>query len=231
MKKIILYIFIVTSVLSCRSAAEKSASGVASRIVPQWSARIEFREKEAGEDKFTISEHKGKLLIEGSNANSLCSGLGYYLANIAGVDVSWDADDPVEIPADLYKVSKRKDFDKLYTHDMIEDYLIFQDILLTTLQAIIFLRTAEVYSKEYVPDPTPTFKRHKNYKPINYTLVDTTWDMNIDVNNPFPVRGHFKMQPYKKDGEWDKKLIYIESYMKSGYHRRAKKEIVYGASE
>ena len=101
MKKIILYIFIVSSVLSCRSAAEKSASGVASRIVPQWAARIEFREREAARDRFTISEHKGKLLIEGSNANSLCSGLGYYLANIAGVDVSWDADDPVELPADM----------------------------------------------------------------------------------------------------------------------------------
>lgn len=136
-----------------------------------------------------------------------------------------------QIPPDLYKVTKRKDFEKLKTHDMIEDYLIFRDILLTALQAIIFMKTAEVYSKEYIPDSTPTFKRHKNYKPLNYTLIDTTWDMDIDVNNPFPVRGHFKMQPYKKEGEWDRKLIYIESYMKSGYHRKATKTRVYGASE
>lgn len=126
---------------------------------------------------------------------------------------------------ELVRISKRKDFDKMYSHDMIEDHITFLGVLFEALGALIFLKTAEVYSQEYVPDSTPTFRRKKGYKPLNYILVDSTWDKNIDVNNPFPVRGHFKMQPYKKDGKWDKKLIYIESYMKTGYHRRAKKII------
>lgn len=128
-------------------------------------------------------------------------------------------------PNNLYRISKRKDFSKLKSHDIIEDYLIFRDILLTAMQAVIFMKTAEVYSQEYVRDQTPTYRRKKNYRPLNYTLVDTTWDMNIDVNNPFPVRGHFKMQACKIAGKWDHKLIYIESYMKTGYHRRAIKLI------
>ena len=93
-------------------------------------------------------------------------------------------------------------------------------------KAFIFLKTSEVYTQVYVPDSTPSAFRRKGFKPLNYIQVDATWDMNIDVNTPFPVRGHFVHQPCKDEkGEWTRKLIYVEQYMKKGYHRRAKKII------
>ena len=125
----------------------------------------------------------------------------------------------------FYKLTKTKKFAKMKTHDMIEDHLIFANYLSDALQALIFLKTCEVYSMDYVTDNTPTFRRKKGYRPLNYIQVDTTWDRDIDVNNPFPVRGHFVHQPCKVDGKWTHKLIYVEQYMKKGYHRRAKKTI------
>ena len=104
---------------------------------------------------------------------------------------------------------------------MTDNY--FQNILCDALQALIFLKTSEVYSKEFVPDSTPAFRRKKGFRPLGYIQVDTTWDMDIDVNTPFPVRGHFVHQPCKVDGEWTRKIIYVEQYMKKGYHRKAKK--------
>lgn len=95
----------------------------------------------------------------------------------------------------------------------------------TAFKAFVFLKTSEVYSKTYVPDSTPTFMRKRGFKPLNYIQVDTTWDMNIDVNTPFPVRGHLVHQPCKVNGEWTRKIIYVEQFMKKGYHRRAKKTI------
>lgn len=97
--------------------------------------------------------------------------------------------------------------------------------VMVAFTALVFLKTSEVYTKTFVPDNTPTALRKKNFKPLNYIQVDATWDMNIDVNTPFPVRGHFVNQPYKKDGKWARKLIFVEQYMKKGYHRRAKKTI------
>ena len=101
MKKLIILLSIVLSAVSCRSAAEKSAGALASRVVPQWAGKIAFREVDGSEDSFTLSSTGKKLVIEGNSANSMTTGLGYYLRNIAGVDVSWDADDPVELPAEM----------------------------------------------------------------------------------------------------------------------------------
>ena len=56
----------------------------------------------------------------------------------------------------------------------------------------------------------------------NYT--DCSWFREIIRKEGFMVRGHFKLQPYKKDGEWTRKLIYIEPYQKHGYTRRARIE-------
>ena len=97
--------------------------------------------------------------------------------------------------------------------------------VLMAFKAFVFLKTSEVYSQEYVPDSTPSiFRRKKGFRPFNYIQVDCTWDMDIDVNNPFPVRGHFRRQPVlDPDGKWTHKLIYIEPFMKTGYHRKARK--------
>lgn len=128
---------------------------------------------------------------------------------------------------DINKIKRSNAYKKKKSAKQIDMHLRLLAGISWMFNAFVFLKTSEVYSQEYIPDPTPTYRRKKGYKPLNYTFVDTTWDMNIDVNTPFPVRGHFKMQACKIDGKWDHKLIYIEQYMKSGYHRRAKK-IIHG---
>ena len=57
------------------------------------------------------------------------------------------------------------------------------------------------------------------------TYVDCSWFREIVRKEGFMVRGHFRLQPYKKGGEWTKKLIYIEPFQKHGYTRRAKIEL------
>ncbi len=65
--------------------------------------------------------------------------------------------------------------------------------------------------------------RNNTQFPISY--VDSSWIREIIRTEGFKVRGHFRLQPYKKDGEWTKKLIYINEFEKHGYHRRARKDI------
>ena len=61
---------------------------------------------------------------------------------------------------------------------------------------------------------------------IDVTMLDSTWFREIIRNEGFKVRGHFRLQPCKdENGEWTRKIIYIEEFEKHGYHRRAKMEI------
>lgn len=51
--------------------------------------------------------------------------------------------------------------------------------------------------------------------------VDTTYDENLHVINPFAVKGHFRNQPCGKERS-DTRLIYIDAFMKNGYTRPSK---------
>lgn len=55
--------------------------------------------------------------------------------------------------------------------------------------------------------------------PINYRT--STWFTTICRDEEFGVSGHFRLQPKKVNGEWTKELIYIQPYVKHGYHRTA----------
>lgn len=58
---------------------------------------------------------------------------------------------------------------------------------------------------------------------VDVTLLDSSWFREIVRNEGFTVRGHFRLQPCKdENGNWTRKIIYIEEFEKHGYHRRAK---------
>jgi hypothetical protein len=59
----------------------------------------------------------------------------------------------------------------------------------------------------------------------NITYLDSTWFTNLVKSDAFKVRGHFRLQPKKKNGEWTKELIWINDFQKEGYTRRAGKII------
>jgi hypothetical protein len=71
-------------------------------------------------------------------------------------------------------------------------------------------------------DDKPLF----NELPVSILHLNSTWFTEIIRNEGFDVRGHMRLQPYKReDGEWDRKLIWIDQFRKHGYHRRAQKVI------
>lgn len=67
-------------------------------------------------------------------------------------------------------------------------------------------------------------------KVINQTgqeviIMDSKWFKKIINDNDIPVRGFFRMQNKKNtDGEWYKELIFVDQFIRHGYHRKAKIE-------
>lgn len=58
-------------------------------------------------------------------------------------------------------------------------------------------------------------------------IMDSRWFVKIINDNDIFVRGHFRLQPKKNEfGEWCRELIFIDSFVRHGYHRNAKIEKV-----
>lgn len=53
---------------------------------------------------------------------------------------------------------------------------------------------------------------------ISYFTFDSKWFTEICNNNEFIVSGHFRLQPY---GDGSRRLIWINEFIKHGYHRKA----------
>lgn len=83
-------------------------------------------------------------------------------------------------------------------------------------------------SKIFVEDEFQGYK-HKE-KVLNDSgqeviIMDSRWFVKIINDNDIFVRGFFRMQRYKNEnGEWGKKLIFVDSFIRHGYHRNAKIE-------
>lgn len=53
---------------------------------------------------------------------------------------------------------------------------------------------------------------------LSYFTFDSKWYTELCNNNDFNVSGHFRLQPY---GDGSRRLIYINEFVKHGYHRKA----------
>jgi hypothetical protein len=65
-----------------------------------------------------------------------------------------------------------------------------------------------------------------NYKNETFTkiiVLDCKWMTTLVKSDGFDVRGHFRLQPKKKDGEWTKEIIWINPFKKEGYTAPARK--------
>ncbi len=83
--------------------------------------------------------------------------------------------------------------------------------------------TIHIKPKEKIKDPR-TKEKHLNESNIPINILDCTWFTNIVRNEPFGVRGHFRLQPKKDtEGKWIKEMIYIKPFIKTGYNIKAKK--------
>jgi Alpha-N-acetylglucosaminidase (NAGLU). len=62
---------------------------------------VELVTDTSGTDFFELGADKGKILLRGNNCISLAVGLNHYLKYYCHTSVSWNANDPVELPAVL----------------------------------------------------------------------------------------------------------------------------------
>ncbi len=84
----------------------RAASDLAARIVPEIADRLVFVKEESADcvDRFTLRSDGDRILIVGNNAGAMAVGLNYYLKQYCLTEVSWYADEPVELPAVLPSV-------------------------------------------------------------------------------------------------------------------------------
>lgn len=88
---------------------------------------------------------------------------------------------------------------------------------------LMFKKFAQVELKELSPGQKvkDINCNYKNDTKINVQILDSAWFTNLVKSDGFNVRGHFRLQPCKKNGEWTKELIWINEFGKSGYSRKA----------
>lgn len=130
-----------------------------------------------------------------------------------------------------------KDGEKSNTlfEDYKSDYVAkFEDTKLC-LQAFLFIHFAKVITTTRISEEfdSRTFSekiRNKTNSNIDIIQVDTLFDETMKVINPFSVSGHYRNQPVGF-GRNETKLIYIDSFMKSGYTRLATKEKINNHAE
>lgn len=87
----------------------------------------------------------------------------------------------------------------------------------------------------FVEVETVTISPGEKYKPKKYegfknttkrpfTVVDITWSRETINKVPFGVVGHFRNQPVG-EGRKERKLIYIDPFVKAGYTRKSGKDL------
>jgi hypothetical protein len=91
----------------------------------------------------------------------------------------------------------------------------------------LFKKYAKVETK-FLPPNSKTKDvncKYVNDTKLNLTSLDSKWFTNLIKSDAFKVRGHFRLQPKKKDGQWTKELIWIEEFKKDGYTAKARKNL------
>lgn len=101
----------------------------------------------------------------------------------------------------------------------------FMEILDNLVMQINFLKYANIEIDILKPKER---KRVVNCKYVNETpceiqILNSTWFTTLVKSDAFKVRGHFRLQPKKKDGKWTKEIIWINDFVKEGYTATARK--------
>ena len=132
------------------------------------------------------------------------------------------------------------------TNTLLSDNLLFSGSLQERQRKLAFIAgfvATYVAVKRYIKVETIVIPRGKftaiegtpleyieKKKVLNQTgqeviVMDSKWFRKIINENDIYVRGFFRMQNKKNElGEWYKELIFVDSFVRHGYHRNAKIE-------
>jgi len=111
--------------------------------------------------------------------------------------------------------------DKVDRKDGVEFFI--AKIIMKLALFYMFKRYATVETKYIAPNSKvrKDLKVYKNDTNLGITYLTSKWFTNLVRSEGFLVRGHFRLQPKKVNGEWTKELIWIEGFKKSGYTSKA----------
>jgi hypothetical protein len=101
------------------------------------------------------------------------------------------------------------------------------EIFQSYLSILFFIEFCEIETKVLSPKEKTKIAGQKYYNeqgksPV--TILDCRWFTELIRNAPFGVRGHLRWQRCG-EGRSKRKLIWIDSFEKKGYHRRAQKQL------
>lgn len=96
-------------------------------------------------------------------------------------------------------------------------------ITLMILSILYFKKYASVEIIESKANSKNTFAgcKYLNETDLDIEYLDSKWFTTLVKSEGFKVRGFFRLQPKKKNGEWTKELIWIDEFEKQGYNRKA----------
>lgn len=110
---------------------------------------------------------------------------------------------------------------------LYNDYATLGSWLNSAMITIYFIHNCEIETKIVKPN-----EKHRLYgvKYFNeskspFTILDCNWFTNLIRDTPFTVNGHFRWQPCGINLS-KKKLIWIDTFEKKGYTRKAKIDII-----
>jgi len=95
-----------------------------------------------------------------------------------------------------------------------------QPIIFHMFKSYAEVETKTLFSETRQKDST---NKYVNDTKLNLTFLDSKWFTSIVKSEGFSVRGHFRLQPKKKNGEWTKELIWVNEFNKLGYTAPARK--------
>lgn len=108
------------------------------------------------------------------------------------------------------------------------EYVYTPDFILYQQSFIFFFKKYGNVDLELLPAKRTVRKSQllgekvNNFMGIDVQVLDSRWFTTICRDEGFLVSGHFRLQPCKdENGEWTRKIIYINPYAKHGYHRLA----------
>ncbi len=89
----------------------------------------------------------------------------------------------------------------------------------------VFINYCPIETKHLPPDTKISDIKCKYINETKHQIkcLDSAWFTNLVRSDAFKVRGHFRLQLKKKDGEWTKELIWISEFQKEGYTAPARK--------
>lgn len=101
------------------------------------------------------------------------------------------------------------------------------DYLNSTLISLYFIHNCDTEQKIVKPNEKhrENGNRHFNESKSDIIFLDCSWFTELIRDHPFHVKGHLRWQVHGEKNR-KRKLIWINEFEKSGYQRRAKKEMI-----